>query len=416
MLLPISHERMTVRRLPVVTVTIIVITMALHALMGLLAPAQEDRVVEAILEAQSMYATRPALGICRPLKPFLNGPLAGGSAMSGTLAQLRGSAPSEDLTERYAAACKDLDKAVAALPSQRFGYVPARANFFGLFTYMFVHADWWHVIGNMWFLFLCGLALEDRWGRLAFAAYYLVAGVVAAGVHHLMLPESTAGLIGASGAVAGAMGAFVVLFARTKIRFVGFLGFRLLTFFAPAYVMLPLWALVELLYGLITKSSGTAHWAHVGGFVFGLAVAVLFRVMGVDKRLDRAVEHAAVIGDDPRIDAARAMVTAGEVDQAIALLEGLLQEKPGSTHVLEALAEARRAKGPEAATTSRASSTNESATQSAPPRPSTRASVPRVELAPPPPPPKVEVPSVARMIANADPDAVPFFPPPPPKR
>src|SRR6185295_12562915 len=100
-----------------------------------------------------------------------------------------------------------------------------------------------------------------------------VAGVVAAGVHHLALSTSSAALIGASGAVAGAMGAFLVLFAMTKIRFVGLLGFRLISFLAPAYVMLPLWAGVELLYGLANSSSGTAHWAHVGGFVFGACVA-----------------------------------------------------------------------------------------------------------------------------------------------
>ena len=282
MLLPISHEKMTVRRLPVVTLSLIVLTVALHAVAAL--------------------ATT-------------------GSGL-------------ED---------HDVADAVSAFPAQRFGYVPAHANFIGLFTYMFVHADWWHVLGNMWFLFLCGLALEDRWGRLAFGAYYIVAGVVAAGVHHLALPGSTAALIGASGAVAGAMGAFVVLFAQTKIRFVGFLGFRVVSFLAPAYVMLPLWAVVEVLYGLLATSSGTAHWAHVGGFVFGVGVAGMLRRFGIDTRLDRAVERVAVLGDDPRLDTAKALVAKGDAAQAVALLEGLLQEKPGSSHVHEALGEARRA-------------------------------------------------------------------------
>jgi membrane associated rhomboid family serine protease len=227
--------------------------------------------------------------------------------------------------------------------TERLGYVPERANLLGLVTYIFAHADVWHVAGNMWFLFLCGLSLEDRWGRLPFAIYYLVAGVIAAGVHHLATSNASASLIGASGAVAGAMGAFLVLFATTKIRFVGFLGFRLTSFEAPAYVMLPLWALVEVLYGLASSAAGTAHWAHVGGFGFGVAVAGAFRVFGVDRRLDDAVERAAVLGNDPRVDAARALVAKGEADQAIALLEGLAKEKPDSTHVQEALRQAQRA-------------------------------------------------------------------------
>jgi len=270
MLLPISHEKMTVRRMPVVTIGLIALTLLAFVL------------------------TKGA---------------------------------GEDLT-------------------LALGYVPERANVLGLVTYMFVHADVWHVAGNVWFLFLCGLSLEDRWGRLPFAAYYLVAGVIAAGVHHLATSDRAASLIGASGAVAGAMGAFLVLFATTKIRFVGFLGFRLASFEAPAYVMLPLWALVELLYGLAMGSSGTAHWAHIGGFGFGIAVAGAFRVFGVDRRLDDAAERAAVLGDDPRVDAAKALVAKGEAEQAVALLEGLAKEKPDSTHVQEALRQAQRASTP----------------------------------------------------------------------
>jgi membrane associated rhomboid family serine protease len=273
MLLPISHDKMTVRRMPVVTIGLIALTLLAFVL---------------------------AAG-------------TGG----------------------------ELTKALA--------YVPERANGFGLVTYMFAHADVWHVAGNMWFLFLCGLSLEDRWGRLPFAVYYLVAGVVAAGAHHLGTSDPAALLIGASGAVAGAMGAFLVLFSTTKIRFVGFLGFRLASFEAPAYVMLPLWALVELLYGLIISSSGTSHWAHVGGFGFGVAIAGAFRIFGVDRRLDDAVERAAVLGDDPRVDVARELVAKGEPERAVALLEGLAKEKPDSTHVQEALRQAQRASATTAA-------------------------------------------------------------------
>ena len=266
MLLPISHEKMTVRRLPLVTIVLI--------------------------------------AAC--LLAFLMTSVAGDDA------------------------------------SLRLAYVPARGNVLGLFTYMFAHADVWHLAGNMWFLFLCGLSLEDRWGRLAFAIYYVVAGVVAAGVHYLATSDPSAALVGASGAVAGAMGAFLVLFATTRIQFIGLLGLRPRTFTAPAYVMLPLWVAAEVIYGLIVSAvGGTAHWAHVGGFVFGVVVAGGFRILGVDRRLDDAVERVVVLGDDPRIDAARMLVARGDAPAAVALLEGLAKEKPESTHVQQALRDAR---------------------------------------------------------------------------
>lgn len=268
MLLPIGHENMTVRRMPFVTIGLIVVTTVLFAL----------------------------------------------AALAG------------------------LDEMAAS-----FGYIPEHRNYLGLVTHLFVHGGVWHLVGNMWFLFLAGLALEDRWGRVPFVLFYVGAGVIAGIAHHLATSDRTAALIGASGAVAGAMGAFLVLFGATKIRFVGFFRFRPTTFVAPAYVMLPLWLGVELLYGMASPSSGTAHWAHVGGFAFGALIAGTFRIFGLDRRLDDAVERAAVLGDDPRIDTAKELIAKGDAAQAVVLLEGLAKEKPDSSHVKDALTAARRA-------------------------------------------------------------------------
>lgn len=423
---------MTVRRLPIVTVAIIVATVLLHAVASVGVSGREERAIASMLTARLLYLQHPALGVCAPLKPFV-----GPATPLPEVPEKSEEADKREVEGRYEVACKDLADAFEGLPSQRFGYVPARANFLGLFTYMFVHADWWHVIGNMWFLFLCGLALEDRWGRPAFAAYYVVGGVVSAGVHHLLTGDSSAALIGASGAVAAAMGAFLVLFATTKIRFVGFLAFRIFSFAAPAYVMLPMWALVEVVYGAIASSSGTAHWAHIGGFAFGAAVAGVFRMAGVDRRLDDAVERAAVLGNDPRVDAARALVAKGEAQQAVALLEGLAKERPESIHVWEALRDVARANGDadvadhaarqmaaiEATRTGRPSA---SPISSAPPRPS----VPSVRATPESgrtsaPSMRASRPSgrMSAAVAVASPvpagqvvEAAPFFPPPPPRR
>lgn len=342
MLLPISHTKMTTRRIPFATVVIILLTVLLHGVASLAGRGAEEHAMSALLEALALRNSHPSFGTCKPLEPFAS---AAPPLDLGGQTQEVDPKEEEDAKASYDAACKELADAVDGIAAQKFGYVPARSNLVGLFTYTLVHADWWHVLGNMWFLFLCGLALEDRWGRLPFVVFYVVSGVVAAGVHQLFTADPTRALIGASGAVAGAMGAFVVLFAHTKIRFATYFGVRFYTFEAAAFVMLPLWVLLELGFALLDAGSGTAHWAHVGGFAFGAAVAFGFKAFGVDRKLDDAVERTAVLGDDPRIDAANAMVASGDAKSAVPMLEGLALEKPESIHVWQALRDAARACG-----------------------------------------------------------------------
>ncbi|MBX3188377.1 MAG: rhomboid family intramembrane serine protease [Labilithrix sp.] len=421
MLLPISHDKMSTRRIPVVTVVLILLTIALHGLATTYS-GDEVELRRAIMDAQALYFQRPSLGVCPQLRG-LQGDL---EPIENPLGDIIERASTEEQkqehAEKYATACARIDEAVSKIVPLRFGYVPARANLLGLFTYVFVHGDWWHVVGNMWFLFLCGLALEDRWGRLAFPVYYLVAGVVAAGVHHLAVSaSSTAALVGASGAVAGAMGAFLVLFATTKIRFVGVLGFRFFTFRAPAFVMLPLWVAIEIVFGAALKHSSTAHWAHVGGFAFGAVVAGIFRLVGVDRKLDDAVERAAVLGNDPRVDTARALVAKGEGKAAIALLEGLAKEKPESIHVWEALRDAARQSGDltRSGEASRQMETLEALRAgrepvAAPPRESRTS---KASAAAPARRSSASVPAAKPTpLPSPDDGATPFFPAPPPRR
>jgi membrane associated rhomboid family serine protease len=234
-------------------------------------------------------------------------------------------------------------------PFQRFGYVPARHNWPALLSYTFVHGGWMHLAGNMWFLFFCGMTLEDRWGRVVFPLFYLAAGAAAALVHGALAPHDTVPIVGASGAIAGCMGAFAVSFARTPVRFLWLLSLRPKTFSAPSYVVLPIWAAFEALSGFLFPSDGTAHWAHVGGFAFGLVVGLVLHRTGLDRKLDDAVEVAAVLGGDPRIDEARSLSRRGRSGEAMAMLEGLAIEQPDSAIVQEALAEVARALGDEPA-------------------------------------------------------------------
>ena len=230
-------------------------------------------------------------------------------------------------------------------PLRTWGYVPADHAVLGLFTSPFVHAGWMHLAGNMWFLFFCGMTLEDRWGRLVFPLFYVAAGAASALLHGALASDPHVPLVGASGAIAGCMGAFAVAFARTPVRFLWLLTLRPRTFSAPAWVDLPLWAVFEAISGFIFPTDGTAHWAHVGGFAFGIVVGLVLHRTGWDQRLDDAVEVATVLGGDPRIDEAKRLARTGESEQALAMMEGLAIERPDSAVVHEALAEVARAAG-----------------------------------------------------------------------
>jgi membrane associated rhomboid family serine protease len=221
---------------------------------------------------------------------------------------------------------------------ERFGYVPAENNLTGLVTYAFMHAGVGHLVGNVWLLLLIGFNVEDRWGRTVFLFFYLGGAVASALTHRLLDSASDIPLVGASGAIAAAMGAFLVLFGRTRIHFAYFLFVRAGTFSLPASTMLPLWVAFELLFGVAGVSDGVAHWAHVGGFAFGVAIALLLRATGIDRKLDASIDLAG----DPRIDDARALAAKGRVDEARRLLQGLAKEKPDSAHVKRALEELRR--------------------------------------------------------------------------
>lgn len=150
-----------------------------------------------------------------------------------------------------------------------------------IFTSMFLHGGWLHIIGNMIFLSVFGPAVEDDLGHLRFLALYLAAGLAAGLTQAVATPLSTVPQIGASGAIAGVLGAYLILFPAARV----FVLVPLLIFFPvlvfPAWFVLTWWFLIQFFSGVwslatgATGSGGIAYWAHVGGFVFGLAVALL---------------------------------------------------------------------------------------------------------------------------------------------
>ncbi len=155
--------------------------------------------------------------------------------------------------------------------------ITAEAAFLPIFTSMFLHASWLHIIANMWALWIFGDNIEDHLGPFRYLMFYLATGIAANGVHALFNPDSTVPTIGASGAIAGVMGAYFLLYPSARVL-------TLAPFFTwlPAWIVLGYWFLVQFLSGAATSissagqsSGGIAFWAHVGGFLAGVALIKL---------------------------------------------------------------------------------------------------------------------------------------------
>jgi membrane associated rhomboid family serine protease len=152
-------------------------------------------------------------------------------------------------------------------------------QYLNVLTSMFMHGGWMHLLGNMWFLWLFGNNIEDSMSRPRFVAFYLLCGVAAAMAQVAADPASAIPMVGASGAISGVMGAYLVLFPRVRVFTFIVLGFYMTTVALPAWAMLVYWMLLQFLGGLSSigaKGGGVAFWAHLGGFVAGVVLVKLF--------------------------------------------------------------------------------------------------------------------------------------------
>jgi len=146
-------------------------------------------------------------------------------------------------------------------------------------TSMFLHGSWIHLLGNMWFFWIFGNNIEDSMGHLRFVAFYLIAGLTAAIVQVLLNPASVIPMVGASGAISGIMGAYLVLYPRVKVYVLVPLFVLITTVALPAWMMLGYWMLIQFFGGLQSlggTGGGVAFWAHVGGFLAGVLLIKLF--------------------------------------------------------------------------------------------------------------------------------------------
>jgi len=168
-----------------------------------------------------------------------------------------------------------------------FCVVQSQAAWYTVFTSMFMHGGWFHIIGNMWFLGIFGDNVEDAMGSVRFVVFYLVCGLAAAGAQVLSNPGSPIPMVGASGAIGGVMGAYAILFPRAPVHMLVFLGFFLTRVVVPAFVMLGYWFVLQILGGLVPGEAGVAFWAHIGGFLSGVVLTRLFCLAGRTEECQR---------------------------------------------------------------------------------------------------------------------------------
>ena len=354
MLIPIGHESSTVRRLPWVTFFILASCFIIHILVTIDLNKREKDLQNAAREFLGYYMEHPYLELD---SEALN--LIFGERLTGQIQEqldiIRKEA-SRDVhlfkgqqQEELNQLSEKLKAIINNIPYRKYGFIPAKQSFFTLLTYMFIHSGWFHLLGNLLFLYLTGPFIEDVWGRPFYTAFYLMMGIGSALMFAQRYPDLAGPLIGASGAIAGVMGAFLVRYWKTKIEFL-FVLFPLIfirwTFKAPAWLMLPLWFLLEFFNARVMDAinpqggGGVAHWAHIWGFVFGVVVALGVKYFKIEEKYVRPKIDAQTSYVDEGFQAledATEKKNAGKSDEAFTLLLEVARKNPGHKDLVEGL-------------------------------------------------------------------------------
>jgi membrane associated rhomboid family serine protease len=343
MLIPIKHENMEARRWPVVTLALIAINVAVF----LFTMSAIDNETPELGEVKSHILILAALHPELKLQPESQR-LVDGFKESHPDQWKQVQSPYRDIMNAYDAKIRmmeDTSKLQAEMDTlntqflslaktsitEQYAFVPAQPTAISYLTANFLHGGWLHLIGNMWFLWLAGFVLEDVWGRWVYSAFYLIAGAAALQFYAWSNPGSITPTLGASGAVAALMGAFLVRFPKMKIEMAWLFFFKMYRFKAAAYWLLPFWLAVEIFYGtLFGSNSGVAHWAHVGGFLFGAVAALAIQHSGIEHKTNKAIEEKLGWSNDAELEQASSMMDHGQLPDAIVLLTNYVAVKPGS--------------------------------------------------------------------------------------
>ena len=167
-----------------------------------------------------------------------------------------------------------------------FGLVPNRFNIIDVITSMFLHGGIYHIVGNMWFLYIFGDNIESILGHIRFIYFYVFCGAGAAFLQFIVEPTSSIPMVGASGAISGVLGAYMIKFPKAKVHVIAVVIFFITTFVVPAQVVLGVWFLMQLSGGLgslgIDTTGGIAWFAHIGGFICGVGSIKFFQTFKIN--------------------------------------------------------------------------------------------------------------------------------------
>jgi membrane associated rhomboid family serine protease len=343
MLIPLKHENMAARRWPIVTLSLI----AINTVVFLFTFSAMDH------EAPQLGEVKSHILILAALHPELklqteSQQLVDGFKKTHPEQWKHVQDPFRDIINTYDARIKmmedtsklqgeadSLNKQLVDLSgssiTEKYAFVPAHPNPISYLTANFLHGGVLHLVGNMWFLWLAGFVLEDLWGRWLYSVFYLIAGVAALQFYAWTNAGSVTPTLGASGAVAALMGAFLVRLPKMKIEMAWLFWFRIYRFKAAAYWLLPLWLAGEVFFGSLSGSmDGVAHWAHVGGFLFGAAAAVAIQYSGLEQKANKEIEEKLGWSNDPELELASSNMEHGQLADAVAHLNAYIAKKPTS--------------------------------------------------------------------------------------
>lgn len=349
MIIPIGHESSTVRRLPWITFIIMASCLVAHIMISGTMSKQAKELGNTAQEILEYYIQHSYLNLDPEIKELFfrdNQP----ESLAEMFGYLREEPDRYTLEEEQAELDRMTDSfklIYQTIPYRKYGFIPAERTALGMVAYMFIHAGWLHLLGNLFFLYLSGPFIEDVWGRLLYAVFYLLMGVISAQMFATHYPSSTMPLVGASGAISGVMGAFLVRYFKTKIKFFYiFFPFARGTFKAPAWLMLPLWVFLELLNAKLMDainpggSGGVAHWAHVWGFAFGFLFAIGMNYFQIEEKYIHKRIESKISFVDPAFKAyedAMEVREMGKNKEAYAMLLAGVQKYPNHPELIDGL-------------------------------------------------------------------------------
>ncbi|HDS09424.1 MAG TPA: rhomboid family intramembrane serine protease, partial [Firmicutes bacterium] len=331
-ILPIGSD-ISVRRLPKITLAIIIINLLVFLFLTLPGNARLNTRGNQLNREMHDILMRYFMEECRQGNYEYNNP--GFRVFSEDFQEGKIIDPESEDYLTYIALRDELDSLLNSHVTFKYGYIPEKPKLSSIIGHMFLHGGFLHIIGNMWFLWLVGINLEDRWGRWYYLAFYLMSGVFSVILYGIFTVNKGIPLIGASGAVAGLMGAFMVRFYNSKMKFFWFLWLFIRpfwgTFEITAWFAMGLWFLHQILqHVFMSAASNVAFLAHIFGFIFGLVIALGLKFSGIENKFikESVLKEKAKDVHNPLVAEAQDSLEKGNYTEAMEKIEGAIKMNP----------------------------------------------------------------------------------------